>query len=537
MRGILLFLILFCLFPAFSQEQREVLEIEKKLFELDTLPVEITVLPRKINTPYSEYNGILLKDSLFFFTSLRSENRSDYENIFEQYWRMKIYYTKLTKRGFSKVESMPDMINHKKYFNANFSFNANANHLYFARCRPQIESDLKCELWESRLNKNSWTKPEKLDEKINLPEYHVTQPFIVEYEDYNVLYFSSNRPNGFGGMDLWYAICKNGQYEEPINLGSLINTSGDEITPFYDIKNQTLYFSSDQHPGGGGQDIFKSEGALSSWSLPENMGHPVNSAYHDYYFTVNYFDLPKSGYFCSNRPQKKSQLDDTCCYDIFSWIWHDPQTDLPQEEKADTITVVDKIRAELPLTLYFHNDMPDPRSMDTITQKDYATLFEDYICLTEEFKKEYSKGLKGKEKVEAEEKIDSFFKDSVERGIEKLELFSEYLLQELENGSSLSITISGFASSLHDEEYNRRLTLRRISSLKNYLNEYRNGALLPYINGMEKNRLVILSDPKGSEEAIKKNVSRNARDKRNSVYSVEASLERRIQITEIGIRE
>lgn len=512
--------------PIFSQER------EKP--DIDTFRVDIEALPRKINTAYSEYNGILLKDSLFFFTSIRSENMEDHENIFEKYWRMKIYYTTLTKRGYGKVETLPDIINYKKYFNANFCFNTNRDHLYIARCKPHIESELKCELWESSWKKNSWSKPEKLNEKINTPGYHTTQPYIVEYTNYSVLYFSSNRPNGFGGMDLWYAIYKNGVYEEPINLGSIINTPDNEITPFYDIRNQTLYFSSDHSPNLGGQDIYKSEGALSSWATPQNLGEPINSPYNDYYFTHNNFDHPQSGYFCSNRPQKKSRLEDTCCYDIFSWRRIPQTTDSAQEDKTiDTLSILEKMKSELPLTLYFHNDIPNPRSMDTVTIEEYTALHKEYILLKDNYKKEYSKGLKGEEKEEAEEKIECFFRDSVERGVDRLDLFTSYLMQELKNGTNLTITISGYASSLHKKEYNRRLALRRISSLINYLKEYQNGDLLPYLHGEKENRLTIISDPKGDIEAIRKNVSNNVRDKRNSIYSVEASSERRIQITDL----
>jgi hypothetical protein len=116
----------------------------------------------------------------------------------------------------------------------------------------------------------------------------------------------------------------------------------------------------------------------------------------------------------------------------------------------------------------------------------------------------------------------------VQRGYLKLTQFSEYLLTELNEGKTVEITITGFASPLHKEEYNRRLSARRISSIKNYIAQYNNGVFLTYLNSK---KLIIKSAPKGKTMASKL-VSDNLQDKRNSVYSIAASLERKIQITE-----
>ena len=500
----------------------------------DTLPVEVELLPRRINTRFSEYNGILYPDSSFFFSSLRDESEGDYQNIFKSFWAMKIYQSWLTISGYSRPEPLPKSINHPKYFNANFTFNAGRDHLYFTRCQPVIDTELKCELWESKKTRGKWAKPVKLNYRINLPGTSNTQPFLVEYEDFTVLYFSSDRPKGFGGMDIWFTILKDGKYEDPINLGNKINTPGDEITPFYDPARKVLYFSSDYHPGIGGFDIFYSQGAMSDWAVPSNMGVPFNSERNDYYFTQNSFN--RSGYFCSNRPTARSRPGDTCCYDIFTYRWlNDPEPPeyVPEDTVPDTLTTIERIRLSLPLVLYFHNDRPDPRSLDSTTLVDYRAALSDYIALKDLYRQEYARGLTGAKKEEAQLAIDLFFRDSVGKGFQKLELFTRYLVQELEAGKNISITVSGYASALHGKEYNRRLTLRRIASFKNYLEEYDNGILVPYMYAERQNKLTIITDPKGSMEAIRKNISDNPQDKRNSIYSIEASLERRIQITEI----
>ena len=113
----------------------------------------------------------------------------------------------------------------------------------------------------------------------------------------NILYFSSNRPGGQGGFDIYVSYFKNGSWTYPSNLGPKINTAGNEITPFYDGEN--LYFSSDHTTGLGGFDVFKSSVDAGKWAIPENMGNGVNSPEDDYYFTKH--PQAESYYLTSNR--------------------------------------------------------------------------------------------------------------------------------------------------------------------------------------------------------------------------------------------
>ena len=503
----------------------------------DTLPVKVKLLSGRINTPYSEYNPILLPDSSFYFTSLRNESDEDFENLFQAYWSMRVYKSQLTAGGYSKPIPLSITINNRRYFTSNFTFNKQKNHIFFTRCQRVVDKELKCELWESTAKHGNWQTPTMLTRRINLPGCNTTQPFLVEYENHQVLYFVSDRPKGYGGMDIWYAVIKNGRIEDPVNLGSNINTPGNEITPFYDSETKTLYFSSNHHLGIGGYDIFHSKGSMSQWEPPVNMGVPINSEQHEYYFTVN--GLDKGGYFSSNRVQPNAHPEDSCCYDIYSYQWLAAKETKPEVVSIDTVlpkeNTLEKIEKLLPLTLYFHNDEPNPKSQDTVTRTSYQSLLADYLTQKELFKKEYAKGLQGEKRADAENSIELFFKDSVEKGFLHLELFASYLLEELQAGKNITIKINGYASALHKQEYNRRLSLRRIGSFVNYLREYQQGALSKYIDKKSSNTLTVQADPKGSAEAISKNVSDNIQDQRNSVYSISASLERRICVVEIVV--
>ena len=112
-----------------------------------------------------------------------------------------------------------------------------------------------------------------------------------------ILYFASNRPGGHGGFDIYVSYLKDGKWTLPENLGEEINTSGNEITPFFDGTN--LYFSSDYITGLGGFDVFSTSVTSGSWKSPSNMGNGVNSPEDDYYFSKH--PKQESYYLTSNR--------------------------------------------------------------------------------------------------------------------------------------------------------------------------------------------------------------------------------------------
>ncbi len=151
-------------------------------------------------------------------------------------------------------------------------------------------------IYEARLtNSGNWMNAVELP--FNNDNYSNAHPTITR--DGSELYFASNRPGGFGGMDL-YMVRKEGPvWSEPINLGPNVNTEGNEMFPY--ISNiGTLYFASDGHAGLGGLDIFFSEkNQKDEWMIPLNMGVPLNGTQDD--FSIYYDDTNDQGYFCSNR--------------------------------------------------------------------------------------------------------------------------------------------------------------------------------------------------------------------------------------------
>ncbi len=125
-------------------------------------------------------------------------------------------------------------------------------------------------------------------------------------------------------MDIWYSVYdpKKQMWSPPKNPGGKLNTQGDEITPFYDIKLHSLYFSSENWAGFGGMDVFKSNGELNKWTKPENIGYPLNTGADEVYYTLNLAD-GESGFFTSNRMGGAALKSPTCCDDIYEFHWKD----------------------------------------------------------------------------------------------------------------------------------------------------------------------------------------------------------------------
>jgi len=133
----------------------------------------------------------------------------------------------------------------------------------------------------------------------NSDEYSVAHPSLSA--DGQQLYFASNMPGGYGGMDLYVSTLENGRWGQPVNLGPVVNTEGNEIFPFIDPNNR-LYFASNGHIGLGGLDIYYTTPASKggdSWNFPVNLGYPVNTNADDFGMTFG-GDL-SWGFFTSDR--------------------------------------------------------------------------------------------------------------------------------------------------------------------------------------------------------------------------------------------
>jgi hypothetical protein len=331
-------------------------------------------------------------------------------------------------------------------------------------------------------------------------------------------------------MDIYYSVIKNGQYENPVNAGKNINTIEDDITPFYVNEINTLYFSSTWHKGLGNFDIFKSEYKNKLFAEVQNVGYPINSSYNDIYYSIN--SKKDKAFISSNRLGSYFEDKPSCCNDIYSFTI--PSLALPVKPIDTTEQIVNQMKVLCPLTLYFHNDEPEPKTKVIVTKKNYKKTYDDYIVLKTKYITEYTRGTDDDIKPFAENRINNFFEDSVDAGMQDLEKFASLLEVVLLRNEKVKITMKGFCSPLASTDYNVNLAKRRISSLKNYFAEYKNGLFIKYINNKnETEGNIEFTDEDIGELPISK-VSDDVKDTKNSVYSPYAASERKIQILAIS---
>ena len=177
----------------------------------------------------------------------------------------------------------------------------NGKVLFFTAC--DREDGLgRCDIYISVKRNGQWSGARNIGPTINSKHWE-SQPTISP--DGRELYFVSNRPGGYGDMDIWKSVLtEKGTFSEPVNLGSTINTSYDEMSPFIHTDNQTLYFASKGHPGLGDFDLFLSrrDYPTATWQSPVNLGYPINTHGVENSLIVGsdgktaYFASDKSGY-------------------------------------------------------------------------------------------------------------------------------------------------------------------------------------------------------------------------------------------------
>lgn len=177
--------------------------------------------------------------------------------------------------------------------------------LVFTGCNfPQGEGS--CDLYISYLTKNGWSEPQNLGRNVNSEFWESTPSLSPDKRD---LYFSSSRPGGYGGRDIWVCHKTENGWSQPENLGPEINTAGDESTPFIHADNQTLYFNSTGLPGYSEKpDLFVTRKQPDGkWSKPENLGYPINTIGDEGSMIVDADG--KTAYYSSDKIDSKGGLD------------------------------------------------------------------------------------------------------------------------------------------------------------------------------------------------------------------------------------
>ncbi|MFI5203133.1 MAG: DUF1573 domain-containing protein [Flavobacteriales bacterium] len=476
---------------------------------------------KNINSYDSEF-GIALSDTALLFSSMRGKDERGDMEIYDPVYKVGVFSARGKGKTYDMARSLGEIINNPAFHNGDGAFSGDGKRFFFTRC----DSLSNCNIFVTYFTNGKWQPAVALPSEINTSGHTTSHPACAQIDGKEYLFFSSDRSGGQGKRDIWYCEMQAGErYSKPKNAGKQVNSIDDEITPSYDEFNNVLYFSSNWHEGFGGFDAFKSDGKPERLGAPVNLGYPINTQWNDMYYRVD--KQNRFAYLASNRLGSYFKKSPTCCNDIY--IAEFPVVEPPK----DTIPYqsLKELNDYLPVTLYFHNDEPNPRVEDTTTRLNYMTTYEAYTALIDKYRKEYSSGLDSAKAKKARNDIEAFFTDYVDKGVHDLEVFTKLLLEELKKGYEIELTVKGFASPLAKTDYNVHLTKRRIASLINYLREYNSGEFLPYLNGTAQNgaKLFFVKIPFGEYTAAT-TVSDNFHDTKNSVYSRAAALERKIEI-------
>lgn len=251
---------------------------------------------KNFNSSRADYAPMFLDKSgdQIYFTSNNEKVTGDNKSEITGLKRGDIFFSKKNDRGqWQKAEMVEGELN-SEADEGIVSFSPDGQVMYFTKASKSESSNTTVEIYTSRRSDASWSAPEKFV-IVNDSVTATGHPAVSA--DGKYLFFTSDMPGGFGGLDIW-RIDINDRVGTLINMGPQINTPGDEMFP-YSRTDSLLYFSSNGHPGFGGLDIFKAKlNATGDYWSVENMGLPINSAGDDFGIT---FGVGENGFFSSNR--------------------------------------------------------------------------------------------------------------------------------------------------------------------------------------------------------------------------------------------
>lgn len=253
----------------------------------------------RINSPYPEFFPRYSADGkrLYFTRRINGVNEDFYysepDTCGDWFWASNLGYPPNTAAQESAM-----------------FISADDHYLFFMRSDNRSENGWGrggCDLYMAyRVHTDSaWSDAESFGATINTPAFEGMPSLSSDLKD---LYFVSNRPGGYGGLDIWVSHFQMGVWQMPINLGPEINTAKDESAPFIAADGQTLFFASEGHKGFGAIDLFSAKKINdTTWTLPHNLGLPINSSANDH--SIYVAENGKSILFASDRNNQAGDLD------------------------------------------------------------------------------------------------------------------------------------------------------------------------------------------------------------------------------------
>jgi outer membrane protein OmpA-like peptidoglycan-associated protein/tetratricopeptide (TPR) repeat protein len=442
-----------------------------------SLSIKKQKLPEPLNKFSLQYFPVLTADSKkIIFVKRDGLKNFEHEDLF---------ISRFSEEDslWSEPESISKVIN-TNYNEGTCTISADGKILIFSSCEtPDSLGD--CDLYIAYKINDAWQRPSNMGKSVN-SRFWDSQPSLSA--DGRILFFSSNRRGGFGGRDLWYSLrMQNGGWSEAKNLGSLVNTPKDEVSPFIYFNNEILFFASNGHRGFGGQDIFVSRVENGVFTNPENLGHPINdhldqfslfiTAQRDYaYYTENTFNenMEERSYLYKFKFPEEISLGDNLI--VTQGKVFNSKTGEPVDARLSLVSLSNDS------TLYeFRSDGKTGEFMMLYPDKSFSGLYvekEGYLPKIYNVDRDNLKNQKnlqvslmpiapGEEFVFENIFFDLDKADLKPESSSSLKRLHNFLLEN----PKVAITIIGHTDNQGNAGYNESLSLRRAESVKTFLLE------------------------------------------------------------------
>ncbi|MBN2730724.1 MAG: PD40 domain-containing protein [Bacteroidales bacterium] len=287
--------------PISAKRQLEICDNAEKIIA-SPLNVTFTNLGEDINSPYPDYNPFILQDeSYLVYVSKRNSNLGGWID-YDGFNTADIYHTTKTGRSWKKSRGISNTIN--TYLVEEIVGMTPDGEIMFVYMDNEYAM---ADVFYSEKRGRSYKRPEALGTYVNAKSFEGAATIS---QNKKILFFSSNREGGKGGMDLYMAYqLPTGEWGDPTNLGDLINTEYDEDFPYFAPDGESFYFASTGHNSMGGYDIFKCKWnkKTKTFDKPINVGYPINTVEDN--TTISFSESMRHAYMAALKPGGYGELD------------------------------------------------------------------------------------------------------------------------------------------------------------------------------------------------------------------------------------
>ncbi|MGI8892223.1 MAG: OmpA family protein [Bacteroidia bacterium] len=427
----------------------------------------------------SDFSPVYYKEGIAF-SSERNNSASDKYSAWTNRPFLDLFYSKIDQNNIlGEPQLLKGKIN-SKYNEGPITFNREETVAYFTRnnfenrkAKKDNDNIVNLKIYKATLIGDEWNHIESLS--FNNDLYSNGHPTLSA--DGLTMYFVSDRPDGLGGTDIYVTNLKDGKWSNPVSLGNIINTPGDEMFPYL-FNDTTLYFSSNGLPGMGGLDIYYSIKRNNKWTDPVNIGFPINSNRDDFGYLAD--ASGKTGYFSSNR-DGSGEIDNLYNFvkgmqkKILAGLVVEKQSQIALSDVKIEISIKDNPQKEILMSNAngeFYFDL-DPLLVYKVTVSKEGYLTQSKEVSTMRSMESDSISLKFElELIDIERPIvlENIYYDFDKWNIRADAAFElDKLVVLMQENPGIKIELSSHADSRGRTQYNQQLTQKRAESVVKYL--------------------------------------------------------------------